>query len=198
MSDTSLFAEKFNPALSRRTLLMAALAASASGCYGKFALTGKLHAWNGSFGNKFVSTLLFWVFIILPVYEITTLVDALVFNLIEFWTDSNPMASIDHEDGSTTKLARLDSQTVRVQRLANGETVEHFDLVLTETGAEVRSLTGDVLVSAASNSAGELALTIDGKTQRISAGQLRAVEMSSNKAVDALSVMPNGVSIACR
>lgn len=61
-----------------------------AGCYGQFALTKKVHAWNGKVtDNKFVHSLLFWGMIIVPVYEVATFVDAVFFNVVEFWTGAN-------------------------------------------------------------------------------------------------------------
>lgn len=75
--------------------LVAALAVTAvgtSGCFGKFALTRKVYGWNDTLGNKFVKTLVFWGLIIIPVYELAGAADYFIFNLLEFWTGSNPMA----------------------------------------------------------------------------------------------------------
>jgi hypothetical protein len=76
--------------------LFAALLATGStltGCYGSFGLTKKVYQFNGSVGNKWMKSLLFFVMAgVVPVYGITTFVDAVVLNLIEFWTGSNPVA----------------------------------------------------------------------------------------------------------
>ncbi|HEY9122804.1 MAG TPA: DUF3332 family protein, partial [Bacteroidales bacterium] len=48
--------------------------------------------WNGSLGDKFVKEAVFLVLNIIPVYGVCTFVDAIVLNLVEFWTGSNPMA----------------------------------------------------------------------------------------------------------
>jgi hypothetical protein len=63
-----------------------------AGCYGNFALTRKLYEWNGQVGDKFMNNIVFWVFNIIPVYGAVNFADAVVFNLIEFWTDENPIA----------------------------------------------------------------------------------------------------------
>ena len=72
-------------------------------CIGSFALTNKLLSWNKSIGSKIVNELVFIGFWILPVYEVSALADILVINSIEFWSGSNPMASvkkvIDGQDG---------------------------------------------------------------------------------------------------
>lgn len=64
-----------------------------SGCYGSFALTTKLHRWNGTVSNsKFVNELVFFGLCIIPAYELACLGDALIFNSIEFWGGQNPIA----------------------------------------------------------------------------------------------------------
>ncbi|MEG2573447.1 MAG: DUF3332 domain-containing protein [Bacteroides sp.] len=65
-----------------------------SSCVGSFGLFNHLSTWNQGVGNKFVNELVFLALTIIPVYEISYVVDALVINSIEFWTGSNPMASI--------------------------------------------------------------------------------------------------------
>lgn len=84
-----------------RTVLLGAVLASTSlqpACFGSFSLTRKLHAWNDSLGNKFVETLVFWGLLIIPVYGLFTLGDGIIFNVIEFWTGSNPVASATPRD----------------------------------------------------------------------------------------------------
>ncbi|MCM1031386.1 MAG: DUF3332 domain-containing protein [Oscillibacter sp.] len=74
-------------------VLIAAMGALMSGCYGSFALTSKLHRWNGEVSNsKFVNELVFLGLCILPAYELACLGDALIFNSIEFWGGNNPIA----------------------------------------------------------------------------------------------------------
>lgn len=73
-------------------LLLAAFIVANTGCYGSFNLTKKFYKWNGSVGDKWVHSILFWVFNIIPVYGVCALADAIVLNVIEFWSGSNPMA----------------------------------------------------------------------------------------------------------
>lgn len=61
-------------------------------CIGSFTTFNKLKDWNQTVGNKFVNELVFFVFWVIPVYEVATLADLVVFNSIEFWTNENPMA----------------------------------------------------------------------------------------------------------
>lgn len=72
-------------------------------CIGSFSMTKRVLNWNKTVGSKFVNELVFFAFWILPVYEVTGLVDILVLNSIEFWSGSNPMAKgtkiIEGQDG---------------------------------------------------------------------------------------------------
>ncbi|MBI1768174.1 MAG: DUF3332 domain-containing protein [Bacteroidetes bacterium] len=72
--------------------LIAIFGLTQMGCFGKFALVSKLYSWNKSLGDKFVRSAVLWVFLIIPVYEVASLVDFLILNLIEFWSGSNPVA----------------------------------------------------------------------------------------------------------
>ena len=74
-------------------LVVSLLTVSLTGCFGNFALTRRLYTFNRYISDaKFVQTLVFWVMCIIPVYSITGLIDVAILNLIEFWTDSNPLA----------------------------------------------------------------------------------------------------------
>jgi hypothetical protein len=68
-----------------------ALALFASGCYGPFNLTRRIHHWNGQVGGKWENEIVFLIFAWVPVYGFATLGDAVVFNSIEFWTGENPV-----------------------------------------------------------------------------------------------------------
>lgn len=61
------------------------------GCTGPFALTKKVHEWQTSPEEKWVDEAAFVGCVILPVYGIATLADAVIFNSVEFWTGDNPM-----------------------------------------------------------------------------------------------------------
>lgn len=66
---------------------------SHSGCFGSFQLTKMVYEMNKDISsNKAVQEVVFLICIILPVYWGASIVDALIFNLVEFWTGSNPVA----------------------------------------------------------------------------------------------------------
>lgn len=72
---------------------MSAVLITQSGCFGEFALTQKLWKWNkGVSDSRFVQTLVFYLFNIIPVYGVCGMVDIIILNLVEFWTGTNPMA----------------------------------------------------------------------------------------------------------
>lgn len=66
---------------------------SATSCFGTFQLTRNIYQWNDSVSdNKFVKSLVFWGMNIIPVYSVVAFADVVIFNLIEFWSGSNPIS----------------------------------------------------------------------------------------------------------
>lgn len=86
-----------------------------SSCIGSFAAFNNLKDWNQSVGNKFVNELVFFAFHIIPVYGIAYLADVLVINSIEFWSGSNPMASVGE-----VKKVKGENGEYLVETLENG------------------------------------------------------------------------------
>lgn len=77
-----------------------ALAASLlfSSCLGSFQAFNNLKEWNqGVSESKWVNNLLFWGLNIVPVYALFLVGDTLIFNVIEFWSGSNPIAMDEGE-----------------------------------------------------------------------------------------------------
>jgi hypothetical protein len=68
-------------------------------CFGKFSLVRKIYEINsditlgqqGKMGGV-IKSIFMILFLILPVYSISSFVDIILFNVIEFWTDKNPLA----------------------------------------------------------------------------------------------------------
>ena len=86
--------------MDRRSFLTSLVAATAiggvttaSGCIGSFALTDKVLSFNKGLGGIVVQEIVFLAFVIVPVYEISVFLDAVVFNIIEAFTGSNPLAA---------------------------------------------------------------------------------------------------------
>ena len=74
-------------------LLMVTLLVLQMGCYGSFNLTRSVHDWNGQVGSDWGNEGVFLLLVIIPVYGITLIADAIVFNSIEFWSGENPISS---------------------------------------------------------------------------------------------------------
>ena len=89
-----------------------------SSCVGSFGLHSRLSSWNQSIGNKFVNELVFLACNIIPVYGVCYLADALVINSIEFWSGSNPMASI-----GDVKQIKGENGNYLVETIENGYTI---------------------------------------------------------------------------
>jgi len=62
-----------------------------SGCTGSFVLTRKVYEFHRNQEGKWVDELFFLGAVILPVYGLAGLGDAIIFNTIEFWSDENPL-----------------------------------------------------------------------------------------------------------
>lgn len=76
--------------------LMLASTLMFTSCLGSFHAVTGLKNWNdGVSNNKFVNNLVFWGLNIIPVYGLFAFGDVVIFNLIEFWSGSNPLAMND-------------------------------------------------------------------------------------------------------
>ncbi len=92
---------------------MSILLVTQTGCFGEFALVRKVYTWNQDVGGKFVQTLVFYVLNIIPVYGVAGLLDVVLFNLIEFWSGTNPVAMNDgdHE----MQLVTMDGDDFKIE-----------------------------------------------------------------------------------
>ncbi len=68
------------------------------GCYGSMTLTKKIYDWNGSLGDDIKVNVVFWVLLIVPVYQGAAFLDVVFLNTIEHWTGSNPIAMNEGEE----------------------------------------------------------------------------------------------------
>jgi len=89
-----------------------------SSCIGSFALHNRLNNWNQEIGDKFVNEIVFLALNIVPVYGICYLADVLVINSIEFWSGSNPVASI-----GDVKTVKGENGNYLVTTLENGYSI---------------------------------------------------------------------------
>lgn len=74
-------------------------------CYGPFNLTRNVYHWNsgvkgsGEVNDKWMKEFVFFGMIVVPVYMFSTLLDAFIFNSIQFWSGDNPVKVSQDEDG---------------------------------------------------------------------------------------------------
>ncbi len=114
-------------------LLVVSVGGLASGCFGKFQLTRKMYEINQSVDDKYVRSAVTWLFAI-P-YVLTGALDFFIFNLIEFWSGENPIAS-----GPSTKVfARGDERVTMTIRRQGEATVATIERV--KAGALLSTLT---------------------------------------------------------
>jgi len=67
-------------------------------CLGSFSAFNGLKDWNNDLtDSRFVNNLVFWGLNIIPVYGLFFFGDTIIFNVIEFWSGSNPIAMNDGE-----------------------------------------------------------------------------------------------------
>ena len=94
-------------------LALGSLAIAQTGCFGEFALTRKAYNWHdGVSSNKFVKSLLLWIPMAF-VYGVTGMLDAVIFNLIEFWSGSNPISM--NEGEHEMQLATINGVDYRIE-----------------------------------------------------------------------------------
>jgi hypothetical protein len=116
------------------------LAFATSACFGSFALTSKLYNWNASHDDKWVRQGAFLVTgVLLPVYGIAALADAVLFNSIEFWTGENPVHTASADDGRRIASATVEGETVTLD-LRAGEEGEPYLTLIHEVEGELRNV----------------------------------------------------------
>ncbi len=106
---------------------------SQTGCFGEFGLTRKVYEFNQGVGGKFVNQIVFWAMCVIPVYEVAGMLDVIIFNTIEFWTGSNPVAMAPGE--TEVQYATVDGHQFRMTAQQNYFSVEE----LTANGYEMRN-----------------------------------------------------------
>ncbi|MCW7479632.1 DUF3332 family protein [Leptospira kanakyensis] len=87
-------------------------------CFGKFGVTKAVYSFNGNIqiGTGKVAGFFRSLLMLFPIsiaYYVGGILDVLVFNLIEFWTDKNPIAMAEYDfDGKLVKEYSQDGQTI--------------------------------------------------------------------------------------
>ena len=94
-----------------------------SSCIGSFGLFNRVLDWNKDVtGNKFLNELIF--IIISPAYAVCGTADLLIFNTVEFWSGSNPLAK---NVGKTQQVMGQDGKYYAVKTLQDGYEITEPD-----------------------------------------------------------------------
>jgi len=101
------------------SLVLVSLLMAITACYGPFNMTRNVYHWNsnikgsGQVNDKWMKEFVFFGMIVIPVYMFSALLDAFVFNAIQFWSGDNPIKLTLGPDGHIEEV-QLGDQTIRV------------------------------------------------------------------------------------
>jgi hypothetical protein len=109
--------------------LLAIFALTAAGCFGTFRLTRAVYGFNNDINNKIARTLVMWGMVIIPVYEVAALVDALIFNVIEFWSDRSVASEATAAGGTRVAMTRVAPDVMRVRVTEPGGRTDELEIV---------------------------------------------------------------------
>jgi hypothetical protein len=104
-------------------MLAIILTVGVAGCFGNFAATRKVYQFNEGFGDKWMNQIMFWVLSV--AYGIAGFADVVLFNTIEFWTGSNPIAMAPGEE--VIKYASEDDKNLKIVIRQNQVSVVDLD-----------------------------------------------------------------------
>ena len=137
------------------------------GCYGSFPLVRAVHRVNDTPGNDLVDSFIFWLFMILPVYEIAFIGDVFVLNLMEFWTRGDVgLTQRPSADTGRYTLRSAGKNRARLTKSEGGRTVAIFRR-LSDKVCQVRGPGGRLFGRMVRDKRGHVRLeNADGKTIR--------------------------------
>jgi hypothetical protein len=100
-------------------------------CYGPFNLTKNVYHWNSNIkgssevNEKWMKEFVFFGMIIIPVYMCSALLDACIFNSIQFWSGNNPVKANEAGSDGATRVVQLGGLTVTMAENDRGTTVTY-------------------------------------------------------------------------
>jgi hypothetical protein len=164
-------------------LLFVVLAPMLTGCYGSFQATHSVYRFNGDVSHqKFVRSVVMWVLMIVPVYELGVVVDVFVLNPLEYWkgTQINLGKGTD-ANGATVALApSAGGREADLTLSRHGQLLTRATLVrVSDSEIEVRDTDGRLAGKVLRPAEGGLRLTdAEGQTIRT----IAAAELASARA----------------
>ena len=111
------------------TVLVVTVLSLTVACYGPFNLTRNVYHWNseikgsGEVNEKWMKELVFFGMIVIPVYMISALLDAFIFNSIQFWTGNNPVKASDGSDGQV-RVVQIGDTTITMTQAKDGNSAD--------------------------------------------------------------------------
>jgi hypothetical protein len=144
--------------------LVGVMLATSFGCYGSFNLVKKVYKYNGTVGDKWTIEIVFLVMAIIPVYEVSAFVDAVLFNSIEFWTGNNPVTvenALPNKltgDGGTTVTFNSQEKVMEITSTIPGKGETIYRVARENGQSVVRDKDNNILVRCISGDDGEMTL----------------------------------------
>ena len=133
------------------------LATVGTGCIGRFALSGKVRAFNlEATEDRWGREILFVCLYVIPVYPFAGAIDMIIVNSIEFWTGTNPIdggASVTPvaqnewttEEGTQITMVHRGDDSIDVTLVSIDGEERYLNLKRTETGVVASDAAGEVL-----------------------------------------------------
>lgn len=112
-------------------IVMGSFLTVSTACYGPFNLTRNVYHWNSNIkgakevNEKWMKEFVFFGMIIIPVYMFSALLDAFIFNSIQFWSGDNPVKAADEGGDGATRIVKLGGVTVTMVGSDRGTTVTY-------------------------------------------------------------------------
>ena len=126
-------------------MVLASFMGITTACYGPFNLTKNVYHWNsgikgsGEVSEKWMKELVFFGMIVVPIYRFSALLDAFIFNSIQFWSGDNPVKASELRDDGQTKVAQVGDLTMRWTATSEGATVTYERRGIIERRAKIVS-----------------------------------------------------------
>lgn len=129
-------------------------------CYGPFNLTRNVYHWNsgikgsGAVNDKWMKEFVFFGMIVIPVYMFSALLDAFIFNSIQFWSGDNPIKVTQDDEGrirevqmgaiTATVIWTEDGASAHVLYIQKGQLIKETTIERAGTGLRLRDQGGQV------------------------------------------------------
>ena len=185
----------------RKTVTIAVIASFmgvTTACYGPFNLTRNVYHFNsgvkgsGEINEKWMKEIVFFGMIIIPVYMFSALLDAFIFNAIQFWTGDNPVKLTQGPDGylQAVQLRDLtidvgwsaDHRSAALTYRQQGQTIKTARIVEEGTGYRLVDAGGQALYLTEEAVDGGLNI-VDGECRLVDHVSFERLQQASNALV---------------